>query len=161
MFHLSILRKILFFLSLLKTQDENLLKAQDENFQNHCSRDRVIWIRITFIFLSIGFIIRFSGDIFWHSFHDYIFLRGKGNICINWYFAGLFFRWYFNKCELNYWFLWNAMVTVAQATLCFKVFNFRSAIDSLVYWMKWIFRWFLNWRWLKFAFSWLSRNGFF
>ena len=63
-------------------------------------------------------------------------MRGKGNICINWCFAGLFFRWYFNKCGLKCWFLWNAMVTMVQAILCFNVFNFRCAIDSLVYWMK-------------------------
>ena len=81
------------------------------------ARGIVIWVQITFIFLNIGFIIRFSGDIFWHSFHDYIFLRGKGNICINWCFAGLSFRWYFNKCGLNCWFLWNAMVTMVQAIL--------------------------------------------
>ena len=100
------------------------------------TRGIVIWIRITFIFLNIGFIIRLSGDIFWHSFLDYIFLRGKGSICINWCFAGLFFWWYFNKCGLNCWFLWNTMVTMAQVILCFNVFNFRCAIDSLVYWMK-------------------------
>ena len=92
------------------------------------ARGIVIWIRIIFIFHNIGFIIRFSGDIFWHSFHDYLFLRSRGNICINWCFAGLFFRWYFSKCWLKYWFLWNAMVTMDQAILCFNVFNFRRAL---------------------------------
>ena len=53
------------------------------------ARGIVIWVQITFIFLNIGFIIPFSGDIFWRSFHDYIFLRGKGNICINWCFGGI------------------------------------------------------------------------
>ena len=115
---------------------------------------------INFIFLNIGFIIRFSGDIFWHSFHDYILLNSKGNICINWSLAGLFFRWYF-KCGFNCWFFWNAVVTMAQAILCFNVFKFRRAIDNLVYWMKRFFRWFLNWHWLKLNFSWLSINAFF
>ena len=50
--------------------------------------------------------------------------------------CGSFFRWYFNKSELNCRFLWNAMVPMAQAILCFDVFNFRCAIDSLVYRMK-------------------------
>ena len=75
--------------------------------------------------------------------------------------GSFFFQWYFNKCGLNCWFLWNAMLTKAQAILCFNVFNFRRAIDSLVYWMKRFFWWFLNWHWLRFAFSWLSRNSFF
>ena len=95
----------------------------------------VIWIWITFILLNIGFIIRFSGDIFRHSFHDYIFLRGKGNICINWYFAGLFFRWYFNKCGLNFWFLWNAMVTMAQAKHLLKSLTF--GVQSIALSIEW------------------------
>ena len=73
----------------------------------------------------------------------------------------VFFWWYFNKCGLNCWFLWNAMVTMAQAILCFNIFAYQGAINSLVYWMKQFFWWFLNWHWLKFAFSWLSRDGFF
>ena len=95
------------------------------------ARGIVTWIRITFIFLNIGFIIRFSGDIFWHSFHDYIFLRGKGNICTNWCFGGLFFRRYFNKCGLNGWFLWNAMVTMAQRVLTSLTFGVQSIALSI------------------------------